>query len=84
MPGEGFGHCESNETLETQVLNFLFQTTGCSLSLPVKVEGTCQHVFTFPRVEIGIAPSASPLLSAGRKPSNRLLSRQDFLFLIFQ
>lgn len=81
MPGEGFGRCESKETLEIPVLNFLFQTTGCSLSLPVKVEGTSQHVFAFPRAEIGIAPSASPLQG---EPSNRLLSRQDFLFLIFK
>lgn len=43
MSGEGFGHCESKEALETQVLNFPFQTTGCSISLPVKVEGSCVH-----------------------------------------
>lgn len=43
MSGEGFGHCEGKETLETQVLNFPFQTTGCSISLPVKVEGSCMH-----------------------------------------
>lgn len=43
MPGVGFGHCESKETLETEVLNFPFQTTGCSLSLPVKIEGSCMH-----------------------------------------